>query len=300
MVERIAMIGKVLTRASKMARNVGERLEQTRPGGALGHALWRISIARIPESFWLARHFFVVGCGHSGTSITLALLDNHSRVSALSGETMFFYRGRMEQAVLIRSWATSWNRDSVLAEKTPRHVHKIREIRALFPNAVIVGVARNPLDTVASLKQRYGKLSICIERYLRDNRALVTARDRGELSILFRYEDLIERPAETMGSVLRHAGLEVERAVVTNESSRKRQWYGKGVPESVGRSGLSHNLYRNWQVNQPLFDGRGRYKATLTAREVDEVVEHLGGMATELGFGQSRSDYEAWLSPQNA
>ena len=64
-----------------------------------------------------------------------------------------------------------------------------------------------------------------------------------------------------------------------------RLWFG--APELApgsGEDGLQHVLLRNWQINQPLFDGRGAWRRLLSAddlalfeqEDAREMLEHFG------------------------
>jgi hypothetical protein len=44
-----------------------------------------------------------------------------------------------------------------------------------------------------------------------------------------------------------------------------------------------HRQYRNWQINQPLFDGRGKWKR-MTSEEKRMVKEIAGHMLVECGY----------------
>ena len=49
---------------------------------------------------------FIVGCGHSGTSIMLALLDAHSKIEVIPDESWVFFRNILKRIYLLRKWDT--------------------------------------------------------------------------------------------------------------------------------------------------------------------------------------------------
>ena len=53
-------------------------------------------------------------------------------------------------------------------------------------------------------------------------------------------------------------------------------------PDDVRGSG--HHRLRAWQFNQPLFDGRGRWRRELTAQEVELVRRIAGPTLIEAGY----------------
>jgi hypothetical protein len=44
-----------------------------------------------------------------------------------------------------------------------------------------------------------------------------------------------------------------------------------------------HNQYRSWQINQPVFDGRGSWKA-MSDEELSFVTSIAGSMLVEFGY----------------
>ena len=52
---------------------------------------------------------------------------------------------------------------------------------------------------------------------------------------------------------------------------------------STLKDGNYHNQYRNWQINQPIFDGRGKYKK-LNKAEKNIVKKEANEMLIEYGY----------------
>lgn len=271
------------SRARQYLRALRLELERLPAVRALNQMIWRAGTAKIPANFWEANHFFVVGCGHSGTSITLALLDRHSAIQAIQGESYLFFRATINRVRVLNRWYGQWSPTSVLAEKTPRHVYFTEAIRRAFPSSVIVGVTRDPLDTVASLKRRYRSLDIAVDRYLRDTTALLDAEAAGTVSTIVRYEDLVGSPEICVARVLELGNLSFEEGMLTGPAPRKT-WYGGPTDRPVRYSSRSHDAYRNWQINQPLFDGRGRHREILGSREIEVVIRLTRQQGEALGY----------------
>jgi len=51
----------------------------------------------------------------------------------------------------------------------------------------------------------------------------------------------------------------------------------------IVREGKNHKQYRNWQINQPLFDGRGDWK-DLSADELSFINSIGGSMLAEFSY----------------
>ncbi len=66
---------------------------------------------------------------------------------------------------------------------------------------------------------------------------------------------------------------------------KPKYFYAGKIEKPTDAEGKNHALHRNWQINQPLFDGRGRWK-DLSDEEVSRVHEIAGDMLTELQYGE--------------
>ena len=222
---------------------------------------------------------FIVGCGHSGTSILTAILDAHPKLAAVPGESFAF-----------RPW---WSRDTIAdyfngklehldlanarpVEKTPRHVHEIPRIARLFPRAKFIGIARDGRDVIASLKKRTGKLGAAMDRYIEDNRALLAAEHDSRLHLI-RYEPLVKEPELVLRGVLEFLG-EPYLPLHQTYQQEQRDWYGAG-------EGSDHSKLRHAQISKGLFDGSGAWRDRLSDAEVARYTKRCGDIHRQLGYG---------------
>jgi hypothetical protein len=95
-----------------------------------------------------------------------------------------------------------------------------------------------------------------------------------------KYEDLVVEFKETTMRVFGFIGEEYEEAV--KDFYKHRDAVEK--PQSARSRGEILKL-RTWQVSQPLFDGRGRYKE-LDEKQYDYVYRRQRKMLFELGYIQ--------------
>jgi len=112
----------------------------------------------------LSEPIFVLGPSHSGTSIMRHLLalhpDVHNVATSLSGET-YLWAWHAQDEIELWKQTTEWSLHCLEAgkltwvEKTPRHILHVDAIRARFPHARIVLMARDPGDMVASRIRRW-------------------------------------------------------------------------------------------------------------------------------------------------
>ena len=222
------------------------------------------------------RPVFIVGCGHSGTSILAAILDSHSNLHALAGESYAFrpwFSAKRIRAYLTGKMAAELPTGKRLLEKTPRHIHEVHRIRMLFPKAQIIAITRDGRDVVASIKKRTGLITPAMRRFRSDNEAVL------ELSgiswaIVVRYENLVKEPEKTIRTVLDFLEEPYEPLHETY-TERDRNWYGGG---SV------HGQRRAAQVNSPLFDGSGKWRKHLSSGEIEAFYKDCGDVQFALGY----------------
>lgn len=238
---------------------------------------------------WTFRHrplappVFIVGCGHSGTSLMLRLLGAHSQIHGIPRETgiaagtvsRLRRESRRLDCLTARAGKRRW------AEKTPKHILHIEAILEAFPRARIIMMLRDGRDVAYSLYRRTGNLEESIDRWLFN---LKVGRSWwGHASVhVVRYESLIVDFEATMRGVFEFIGEEFEEEVKQfHEKPTGTGALRADRPTSV--SGENHISYRIWQVNQPLFDGRGKWREFST-QELDLVLGRAGAELAELGY----------------
>uniref|UniRef100_UPI0024690DBE sulfotransferase family protein n=1 Tax=Chromohalobacter sp. 48-RD10 TaxID=2994063 RepID=UPI0024690DBE len=120
---------------------------------------------------------FVVGCGHSGTTLVAAKLGRHGDAHLIGRETHGYAPacGLRASRRSTQEWLSTLraNNKKLLIEKTPKHVHVIPRVRRVLPEARFLAMVRNPLDNCFSLYQRYGDLGFAIDRWNMDNAAII-------------------------------------------------------------------------------------------------------------------------------
>ena len=99
-------------------------------------------------------------------------------------------------------------------EKTPNHLMHVHQIRAVFPNACIVRIVRDPRAVAVSRSQLpWSSDSFLVNAYawlLEDTASRhFFARDRRSLTL--RYEDLVREPEEQMQRVFQFVGESYDR-----------------------------------------------------------------------------------------
>lgn len=224
---------------------------------------------------------FVVGCGHSGTTLMASLLGAHPEVYTIEHETYWFLnRPFIEIEYPIEKRKCLEEGKSIVCEKTPRHVHKIKEMKERFPNARFVAMVRAGKDNVASLKKRMistlgsekSSLKYGVERWINDNETLLSLLDKDFLHVV-KYEDLVTKKEFVMKEVLSFLDLEYTDDVF-DFYKKGYQWFGvKDAKETTGEEGYRHLQLRAWQMTQPIKDNRGAWQKILSEKEARLVEE---------------------------
>jgi Sulfotransferase family len=171
-------------------------------------------------------------------------------------------------------------------EKTPRHILHIGKILEWLPNAKIIIITRDGRDVAYSIKQRSGSLDTGVKRWCEENLAGKEYWSNPNV-YLIKYEQLISDFEIAITGVLSFLGEEYDDGIKEFYKIPKR-WFSKVISKPPIPFGRNHEQYRNWQINQPLFDGRGRWKE-MSADELSYVEETAGSLLVELGYA-NRSD----------
>ena len=218
---------------------------------------------------------FVLGCGHSGTTLVASRLGNHPDVALIPEETNLFEPRRPLAAarrtlLAARAEAAAAGR-GLLLEKTPKHVRVTGRLRRLLPEARLIVVVRNPLDTCLSLRRRGGTLDQAIDRWLVDNgAALRLAAD--PLARTFHYEDVTAEPESVFRMMIAFLGLAWDPALLGTRTAYA----------SVAQKTPNMRL-RAEQVAQPITANSGKWRDGLTAAEVATIRTRTADLYTRFG-----------------
>lgn len=246
------------------------------------------------------RGSFVVGCGHSGTSILIRILAEHSQIYAIPNETRILFQelGRFFKRPNLDKIFEQLNNFDNLArikgktmwvEKTPKHVRRINLIFKVRKDAKVIGITRDPRDVACSIKNRGLTFEAGILRWIKDNTALL--KNKRENILIIRLEDIIKNPKNNVKKILDF--LELPHENLLNFYLHPKDWYAQKVITKKPLSSIgnqNHNMLRNWQINQPMFKTTQRYTTDMTkedkkifakyAKEIEALAKQLGYLPT--------------------
>lgn len=219
---------------------------------------------------------FVVGCGHSGTTLTAAKLGNHSDAFLIGRETHNYSpaRGLYSSWRVTQEWLSIVQSidKKLLIEKTPKHVHTIPRIRKILPTAKFVAMTRNPLDNCFSLFQRYGDLGFAIERWNLDNAVIVDLVEDNQVKIVS-YESLTADPETTFKEICLFLGL-----------TWQPEMLGEGETAYDNVQQDKNMKIRQAQVKSFIRPNYGKWKNGFSNCQVDQVYQQTRVIAEALGY----------------
>ncbi|WP_417377432.1 sulfotransferase family protein [Gimesia maris] len=211
---------------------------------------------------------FIVGCGHSGTSLLCAVLDAHPKLAAIPHENYQFWR------VPDPEFATNYfeKRFQEIAktgcrplEKTPRHIYVLDQLMRLYPKCRIIFMVRDPRAVAVSIKTRIGNLNSGIRRWNSSNKAAVPFLECPQIYTL-KFEDFVAAPRNQLQEICGHLNIPYDHGLEAH-TSVQRQWYG-----SDQKTAGAHSKRRFKQINTPI-DSKlaSKWMSQITAREVEKV-----------------------------
>ncbi len=228
-----------------------------------------------------AHPIFVVGCGHSGTTIITRLLGGHARIHEFGRETNIFLEG-CSYFLTDFDLEAYWRGAHRWVEKTPGHVRHIPEILAARPQAKLIFMVRDARDVALSLRKRLGELQFGIDRWISDNRLGAQWRDHPQVMSV-RYEDFVLDPPATISAILQFLDEDFTDEIFGRATSDE-------PPRPESQAGAHHLSYREWQVAQPIFDGSGKWRKELSAEDVALVESQAADLMREFGYTLNGSD----------
>lgn len=228
---------------------------------------------------------FIVGCGHSGTSVLLKILATHPHLHAIPFESRAFLKSPWK----IRMARLVWYKNTVAAgkhrwvEKTPAHIHAIGRILEVYPDARILLIVRDGRDVAVSLRKRTGNFAAGVARWMQDNRAGEAYWNYPQVFKLT-YEALVTDFDSILPRVCEFIGEPYEASMRDFHQHRLDLFRSNASAPPPSEAGAHHAQHRNWQLNQQLFNGSGKWQREMSDDEKALFKQMAGQMLIEYGY----------------
>jgi hypothetical protein len=217
---------------------------------------------------------FILGCGHSGTTILNKIIGNHRNIYSIDYETGILakhIKNNSDEQIIKKlkaadkriEYGKKW-----LCEKTPSHVYNINRIFQLINNPKIIVITRDGRDVIASLFKRFDNFDICVDRWIDDNIEWFNSNYK-EYFHIFKYEKFVKNPEKELQDICFYIGESYDSNMLNYQKSKIE------LPENIFDSkidGDNHSTLRLYQINQDLYDGSKRYIKDLTENQLDKLM----------------------------
>jgi len=212
---------------------------------------------------------FIIGCGHSGTTLLNRIIGNHKNIYDVGHESSLFI---FKHYFLLDSWDKERKNKNVkwICEKTPKHVQKINEMYHHVKDPKIIVITRNGLDVVASLKKRYGNLKESVERWIEDNHAWINHPKKENFHVL-KYESFVKNQEEELKKICEFIGEEYDENMMNYEKTPfelEERFFDHLIRDQ------KHEMLRKYQINQEIYDGTNRYLTDLSKEDIHALIEN--------------------------
>lgn len=168
-------------------------------------------------------------------------------------------------------------------EKTPKHCQHLGKAFSELPGVSIVALRRDPRDVVASFAARGQNLKNSIMRWEIDNKAIDQFEHNSSVHVV-RYEDIILNLTAEMKAILSFINLPFHEDCIDSAKNKRVFFDAEFVENRKIDATREHEILRNWQINQSIFDGRGRWKRDLSAADVELIIAKLSGQMNKYGY----------------
>ncbi len=216
---------------------------------------------------------FIVGCGHSGTTLILSILDYHKDLFSEKNETYIFSEKKIPYFKLWEFINKIKNKRWV--EKTPKHVYEIEKIKNVFPKAKIIVMIRDGRDVACSLKERIGSFNLGAKRWVNDNLAWLKYKNDPNLFTL-KLETFTNEPESQLKKLFTFLEIEYYNQI-WDYNKKKRDFF-----TNIERS--AHEIKRSEQANSSIKSNTCRWKNEISVQEIDYFKKVAGQLLIQLGY----------------
>ena len=200
------------------------------------------------QTVYQHKFVFLGSCTNSGSGLVRMLLSEHPEMSVLPKEgpklslllpdddrcklppRLFGlypqvyhltekHLSKFDFSKIFKDWSTHWDIGKhVLFEKCPANATRMRLLQAAFPNALFIGLVRNPYAVSEGIRRRRGhKIEDCAKHWQLANETMLKDAKYLNRFLLLRYEDLTEKPSATLEQIFSFIGIEKNITIDTSK-----------------------------------------------------------------------------------
>ncbi len=236
----------------------------------------KIRYLYLSKIFKYKKPIFIVGCGHSGTSIALSILSNHPKIYGIPYETYFFLKSPINFGLIYGYFRLAGSR--YLLEKTPKHVTCIKKILRIFPQCRIIVMLRDGRDVSCSIKERTGNFEKGVSRWINDNQQWIPFKNKKNILVV-KLEDLVRDKEKKIEDILRFLELENYGSILDYYKNKRKFFRENNKTDNV-----KHNKFREYQINQPLKNTTCRWRDEMTDSEKKYFRTKANDLLINLGY----------------
>jgi hypothetical protein len=167
----------------------------------------------------------------------------------------------------------------IVGDKTPAYLNQVPLLSGLFPGARFIHIVRDPRDCSESMHRVWGKNMLRgVQRWKDQVRRFRRDAAACQVNCLeLRYEDLLERPAETLERVCAFVGVAFDPAMLTLAKPAERRGEARALT-IVGSNA-------------------GKWRKRLGAAQVEAIERIAGKLMQELGYPPATQPGDEDLGP---
>ncbi|SNS71882.1 Sulfotransferase family protein [Ekhidna lutea] len=215
---------------------------------------------------------FIVCAAHSGSTLLINMLQNHPNIYGIPGESKITNHPLTPVMIPVFNYLTIAHGKERWIEKTASNVHRIEKLLK-FKGAKVLVIRRDGRNVALSIKKRTGSIVRGIRRWANNNREADPFLQDPRVQLV-KYENLVEDPEKELTSILNFLD-ESFHPNCLKYHENTLYYFDTKVSQPPDSSRENLYQYRNWQINQPIYDNRNQWESLTD--EDKEVVKEIGG-----------------------
>lgn len=190
-------------------------------------AIEKLEEIKYPDGKSIATHF----------GLTQDQLRRHMSTEPASEESIY---SAIPAAFSIMQGKARW------AEKTPRHLFYVEDIRRLFPNAKFIRIIRDPRDSIPSVIKNIGLSTSLVGEFYRWTSVYAKTdpffrSDRGSITV--RYEDLVANTKQEVASICEFLEEEFEPSMLDRADADHVRVASETWKSDIDKKITANNVY---------------------------------------------------------